>query len=172
MHLWMTSFSERAEKIGGEDFYNYASCPTRLWLFHRNIVADMKNEHIRIGKHIDEVSHRRNKRKLTIPGLCSIDFVTMGEKFEVHEIKKGKEIKLAHRYQVLYYLEVIHELTGRDVRGYIHYPETRRVVELDRDPDTVHIAFNDILEILKGQCPKPSRIPICNGCSYEEMCWA
>ena len=170
--MWTTSFSERAERIGGEHFYNYASCPTRLWLFHKNIVAEPKNEHIQIGKHLDEISHQRNKKTLTIPGLCSIDFITNREGMEVHEIKKGEGATLAHKYQVLYYLEVVKELTGQDVKGYIHYPETRQVIELNREPDAVHRIFDDILNILSAECPKPSRIPICNGCSYEEMCWA
>jgi len=170
--LWMTSFSEKGIRVGGEEYYNYASCPTRLWLFHNNIIADSKNEHILMGKHLDETSHLRNRKTLTIQGLCSIDYVVNGDILEVHEIKKGKEATLAHKYQVLYYLEVIGELTGQDVKGYIHYPETRQVVELTRDPKTVHHIYNEILNILNGKCPKPSRIPICDGCSYEEMCWA
>jgi CRISPR-associated exonuclease Cas4 len=170
--LWMTNFSEEIDRIGGYHFYHYGSCKTRLWLFHRNVEVGMDNEHIRVGKHLDKVTYDRNKKKLTIPGLCAIDFISGKDGLEVHEIKKGSEISEAHRYQVLFYLEVMKSITGMDLMGFIHYPETKRVVEVQRDPEVVEKIFNDIVATVRGDCPAPYRIPICHGCSYEEMCWA
>ncbi len=133
----------------------------------------MDNDHIRIGKHLDETVLKRNRKRLTIAGLCALDYILEGERFEVHEIKKGEEHELAHLYQVLFYLEVLSELTGReDVMGFIHYPEVRRIVTVTRDPPKVERLYATIVEIVNGRCPGPQRIPICNGCSYEEMCWA
>ena len=79
----------------------------------------MENDHIRIGRFVDETTFKRRKR-LTLPGICSIDFIHGDDTIEVHEVKKGKRFSDAHRYQVLYYLEVISLITGLPSRGFIH----------------------------------------------------
>ena len=165
-------FSDNFEGIAGYHFFHYGSCHTRLWLFHRNVEVGLDNDHIKIGKQLDEETHVRNKKRLVIPGLCSIDYIEKGDHLEVHEIKKGENVSDAHRYQVLYYLEVVSEITGRDCVGFIHYPQVKKVVEVQRNPELVKTIYREILSIISGPCPPPKRIPICKGCSYAEMCWA
>ncbi len=167
-----TLFSENFEGIAGYHFFHYGSCKTRLWLFHRNVEVGMDNDHIRIGKHLDEITHARNKKRLTIPGLCSLDYIEKGDSLEVHEIKKGERVSDAHRYQILFYLEVVYSITGLETKGFLHYPQVKNVVEINRDAELVGKIFDEVSSIISGRCPPPERIPICKGCSYAEMCWA
>ena len=167
-----TLFSDNFEGIAGYHFFHYGSCPTRLWLFHRNVEVGLDNNHIQIGRQLDEETHLRNKKRLMIPGLCSIDYIEKKDYLEIHEIKKGKKEADAHRYQVLYYLEVVSQITGMNCVGFIHYPVVKKVMEVQRDLELVKVIYREIWEIISGTCPPPKRIPICKGCSYAEMCWA
>lgn len=167
-----TLFSDNYEGIAGYHFFHYGSCPTRLWLFHRNVEVGLDNDHIRIGKHLDEITHIRNKKRLVIPGLCSIDYLEKGDSLEIHEIKKGDKISDAHKYQVLYYLEVVSDITGMKIKGFIHYPTVKKVVEVERNTELIEKTYHEIYSLISGPCPSPERIPICRGCSYAEMCWA
>ncbi len=172
MQLWTTRFSEGIDRIGGYHFFHYGSCKTRLWLYHRNVEVGMDNDHIRMGKYLDETTLSRGKKNLTISGLCAIDYILEGDRLEVHEIKKGRVAAESHRLQVLFYLELVYELLDMEPIGYIHYPEIRQVIAVERDPQQVDMAFNQIVQIVNNECPKPVSIPICRGCSYQEMCWA
>lgn len=82
-------FSEQ-RGITGNHFFDYASCITRLWIADRGLFAGTENEHINIGKFIDETSKPRLRKSLIIQGLCSIDYIEENDIVEVHEIKKGK----------------------------------------------------------------------------------
>ncbi|MHB8396490.1 MAG: CRISPR-associated protein Cas4 [Thermoplasmataceae archaeon] len=168
----MISFYDYSEGITGSHFYHYGSCRTRLWLFHRHIEVGKDNDHIRIGKHIDETTHLRNRKSLTIQGLCQIDYIENGEHVEVHEIKKGNGISEAIELQVMFYMLVMRDITGEIPRGYVHFPEVKKVIRLELDAGRVEQAIGEIRRIVEGECPTPKRIPICRGCAYEEMCWA
>jgi CRISPR-associated exonuclease Cas4 len=63
-------------------------------------------------------------------------------------------------------------MTGKEAKGVIHYPVVRKTLEVKRDQESVMADIEKIKNILVESCPKPSRIPICRGCRYEEMCWA
>ena len=168
----MISSYDYSERITGYHFYNYGSCKTRLWLFHRNIEVGKENDHIRIGKHIDETTHLRNKKSLTIQGLCQIDYIDNGQHVEIHEIKKGSKLSEAIELQVMFYMSVMKQITGEIPKGYVHFPEVKKVLSLELDSKRLEQVTKEIEQIVNGKCPDPRRIPICRGCSYEEMCWA
>lgn len=168
----MISFYNDHDPITGSHFYHYGSCKTRLWLINRNIEVGKDNDHIRIGKHLDSTTHVRNKKSLTIQGLCQIDYLENRGKIEVHEIKKGDRLSEAIELQIMYYLQIMKELTGETPVGYVHLPEVKKVVEVKLSENIVEDTMHDIKKIIDGSCPIPRRIPICHGCAYEEMCWA
>lgn len=168
----MISFYNDHETITGSHFYHYGSCKTRLWLVYRNIEVGKDNDHMRIGKHLDTTTHVRNKKSLTIQGLCQIDYIENKGLIEVHEIKKGERISDAIELQVMFYLSVVKELTGITPIGYVHFPEVKKVVEVKLSDDKVENTMCKIRKIVNGDCPIPVRIPICRGCAYAEMCWA
>jgi CRISPR-associated exonuclease Cas4 len=160
------------EGIKGEYFFHYYSCPTRLWLYHRNVSGNTLNEHMRIGDFIDHKSFPRESRKLIIENICAIDFIKEGSTFEIHEVKKGKGKNEAQEMQVLFYMYVMKRVMGGDIRGFIHYPQARKVKEVRPEYDKIETSIDRIRSIIQGECPKPVRIPICRGCSYAEVCWS
>lgn len=158
--------------VTGNHFFDFASCRTRLWLSNKRIDVGLDNSHIQTGKYIDEKTKPRLRKRLTIQGLCSIDYIENKSTIEVHEIKKGKSPSKPHYMQLLFYLQIIFEITGIEPVGVLHLPQSRKVIRLNRDENTVYKAYNDINELLKGECPKPEMKPICSGCRFMEMCWA
>ncbi|MCE8428412.1 MAG: CRISPR-associated protein Cas4 [Candidatus Methanoperedens sp.] len=160
-------------RLGGLFFYDLYSCPTRLWLSHKNIDAGKDNEHILLGKHIDETTFKQERKEMTFHGYAAIDFIKTPNGMEIHEVKKGKgEHPEPHIAQVRYYIELFYEMTGKEATGVIHYPVVRKTLEVKRDQESVMADIEKIKNILGESCPKLSRIPICRGCRYEEMCWA
>ena len=164
-------FSEQ-RGITGNHFYDYGSCYTRLWLANKRIIAGIDNVHIQIGKYIDEITKPASRKTLTIQGLCAIDYVEENKVIEVHEIKKGRNPTGAHILQLLFYLEVMQELTGNESVGILHLPQSKKVIRVERDREKVTRVYEDIIRILSKPCPKPEEKPICSGCRYSEMCWA
>jgi CRISPR/Cas system-associated exonuclease Cas4 (RecB family) len=158
--------------ITGNHFFDYASCKTRLWLSNKKIDVGMDNEHIQIGKYIDEKTKPKLRKTFTIQGLCSIDYVEFNNLIEVHEIKKGKHPSRPHYLQLLFYLQVIYEITREEPIGYLHLPETRRKIKVIRNQELVYSTYDEILNIINGECPKPKVIPICVGCRFMEMCFS
>jgi CRISPR/Cas system-associated exonuclease Cas4 (RecB family) len=158
--------------VTGNHFFDFASCSTRLWLSNKRIDVGLDNEHIKIGKYIDDKTKPRLRKRLTIQGLCSIDYIENNDKIEVHEIKKGKNPSGPHYLQLLFYLQVIYELTGKEPDGFLHLPQVRRIIKVPRNENKIYTAYSTILEILSKECPKPLMKPICSGCRFMEMCWA
>lgn len=158
--------------ITGNHFFNYGSCFTRLWIANKRITAGIENVHMQIGKYIDEMSKPALRKSLTIQGLCSIDYVEENQTVEVHEIKKGHNPTDAHRLQLLFYLEIMHELTGTEPIGILHLPQSKKVIRIKRETEKIMKVYTEIQHIISSSCPKPEEKPICSGCSYSEMCWA
>ena len=158
--------------LTGLHFFHHATCTTRLWLFHRNIQMDRENPHVQIGRVLDETTFRRHKR-LTLPGRAAIDFIKEPEgEFMVHEVKKGCRNHPGHFAQVQFYLEVLAREYGVEAKGQIHYPQERKTTKVYRDPEAIDRAAAQILTMLEGACPEPTRKPVCRGCSHQEFCWS
>lgn len=164
-------FSEQ-RGITGNHFFDYGSCHTRLWIANKRITAGVDNEHVQIGKFIDDISKPRLRKNLTIQGLCSIDYIEENETVEVHEIKKGKSPSEAHALQLLFYLEIMYELTESEPIGILHLPQSKKVKKIERDRDKVIAVYSDIRKIISDECIKPTFKPICTGCRFSEMCWS
>ena len=158
--------------IKGEYLFHYYSCHTRLWLYHRNVSGNASNEHMKIGDFIDGKSFQRDRKRLIIDNVCAIDFIREKDSFEVHEIKKGKSRNEAQEMQVLFYMYVLKRILNGEIKGFIHYPQVRKVREVYPDYNKVTSAIDKIKSIINGECPRPVRIPICHGCSYAEVCWS
>ncbi len=170
--MMITSFYDKY-KMKGFDFFNFATCPTRFWLQHKNIEGNFdENEHVKIGKFIDNNSFLRNKKELIIDGLCQIDFISNKNGLEIHEIKKGNKISEPQILQVQYYMKILKEITCENVNAYIHLVQARKKIKIVYDEEKINNALNRMDKLIDGECPKPKRIPICKGCSYAELCWS
>ena len=170
--MMRTSFYEKY-RIKGSDFFNYATCQTRFWLQHKNILGNFEeNEHVKIGKVLDSHSFLRNKKELIIDGLCQIDFISLKQNLEIHEIKKGKSISEPQILQVQYYMKILKELTEEEVIGYIHLIQIKKKIRIEYDEVKINNTLSVMKTVLDNPCPKPVKIPICKGCSYAELCWS
>ena len=105
----ITSLSD-IEGIKGEYFYHLYSCHTRLWFYHRNVSGNPLNEHVLIGKYVDETTFSRESKKIVIEGVCAIDFIREGEHLEVHEVKKGRGDDIGQEMQVQFYMFVLRRI--------------------------------------------------------------
>ncbi len=167
----ITSLSD-LEGIKGEYFYHLFSCSTRLWLYHRNVSGSPSNEHVLIGKYVDGYSFPREREKLVIEGICSIDFIRNEQGVQVHEVKKGRGGDIAQEMQVQYYMYVLGRVFSKEVSGFLHYPMKKEVREVKLDKEKVLNSIVEIRRITSSSCPPPQRKPICRGCSYAEVCWS
>jgi CRISPR-associated exonuclease Cas4 len=170
--MLISLFDERF-RISGESFFDFFSCKTRLWLESRNIDGDFdSNEHIKIGKFIDESTFKRERSTLLIPGICSLDFIkTDSGILEIHEVKKGKKVSKPQIMQTMYYIYILNEITGKKCTGFLHIPEIRKKVEITLNIEFIKGTILKISEVINHDCPKPELKPICRGCSYRNMCW-
>lgn len=92
------------------------------------------------------------------------------------QVKKGKKMEKAHRYQLLYYLYYLNELKGvENVEGEIDYPLLRkkeRIVLTEDLKDEIRKILKGIREVIAmPEPPKPAYLRICRKCAYFEFCW-
>lgn len=173
MQKMMTTYSYKKYNIKGLDFFNFATCNTRFWLQHKNIYGNFsENEHVQVGKVLDSYSFLRNKKELIIDGICQIDFISKNNVLEIHEIKKGKSISEPQILQVQYYMKILSEITEQEVVGFIHLVQVRKKIKVEQNSEKVDAKILEMNRILDGACPKPVKIPVCKGCSYQELCWS
>ncbi len=158
-------------RITGVKVAYYYICHTKLWLFSHNITMEKDNELVELGKLIHSNTYR-HYREVHIDDIA-IDFIRVGEKIEVHEIKKSKKMEKAHLMQLLYYLYYLKQ-RGIDAVGVIDYPKIRkreRVTLKKEDVVEIENALGEIKRIVRGDVPPPRRKSICKKCAYYEFCF-
>ena len=103
-----------------------------------------------------------------------IDFIKIKERI-IHEIKKSRKIKEAHKMQLLYVLYYFKTLGIENFTGIIDYPllKKREKIVLNSEKeqiiqDTVKKAYNIISMDVP---PKKEKKRICRKCSYFELCF-
>ncbi len=157
----------------GTQINYYTVCPRKLWLFTKNISMEHTSDLVYEGKLIHEDSYNRMKKEIQI-GDIKLDFIKTKSGIVVHEVKKSKKLKKAHRYQLLYYLYYLKNL-GVSASGMIDYPLLRKREEVLLTPENE----SEILKIIHGikevialeKAPDAKRMKICGKCSYFEFCW-
>lgn len=148
-------------------------CKRKLWLFTNHIEMEHSSELVSLGKMLHEFSYRRKMKEIQI-GSIKIDFLEKG--CEVHEVKKSKKAEEAHRWQMFYYLHYLKKRGIENLKGFINYPLTRQIVEVELTPEKekqVEKMLEEVRDILtKETPPEPVKIPYCRRCSYYEFCWS
>jgi len=146
-------------------------CWRKLWLFSHNLDMEMESDLVLLGKLLHEAGYARKFKEVQI-GRVKIDFLEHGG--EIHEIKRSRRLEKAHLYQLLYYLYYLKRL-GVTVRGVLHYPLLRRLVnvelteELEREMERI---LEDMGRVIASvEPPVAERKPYCRRCSYFELCW-
>ena len=157
----------------GTQINYYFVCRRKLWLFTKDIRFEDENEYVQLGKLIDEITYKQNKKQIEI-GKIKIDFID-NNKGVIHEIKKSNKIEKAHLYQVKYYIYTLRTMGVENIIGEIDYPKLKKkkVVLLEpEDEMEFKTIFSDIRDILdKPQPPVAIKKTICNKCAYYEFCF-
>ena len=162
--------------FSGTQVNYFMVCKTKLWLFSHFITMEQSSDLVSYGKFVHETSYGAQKKEIIMDNRIAIDFVQKGDTLILHEVKKGKRLEKAHRYQLLYYLYYLNELKGvENVEGEIDYPLLRKKekVELTEEvKEEIKSILNVIQEVIAlPEPPQPSYLKICRKCAYFEFCW-
>jgi len=163
--------------VSGTQVNYYVICKTKLWLFSHFVTMEQSSDLVSYGKLVHETSYGGDRKKeIVIDDRIAIDFIRKGDTLVLHEVKKGKRMNKAHRYQLLYYLFYLKELKGLEaVAGELDYPLLRKKEKVELT-DTFKDEIKAILKGIQGvvalpEPPPPSYLRICRKCAYFEFCW-
>lgn len=159
------------EKITGMHIYYYFVCKRKLWYYVNNLQMEHSNEHVNLGKIIDENSYSREDKHININNVINIDFIRDDI---ICETKKSKCIKEASEMQLKYYLYYLKKNGADGFKGEINYPVLRKkvsVVLTEDDEKMLDKIFIDIAEIANLLYPpEKSEKSICKKCAYYDLC--
>ena len=174
MNMELDSFPT---KVTGTLISYSRRCERQTWLFAHGLDFEniTPNDHVIIGKLIDETSFSREKRRRIILEDSVIDFIRYNKEIIVHEVKKSMSFKEVHAWQVKYYIYLLrkHGLNARI--GIIHYPKYKRKIEItytEGDEKEIEKSLKKLDCILEHSIPPPPiNKPCCKKCSYYEFCY-
>ncbi len=164
-------------KVTGTMVAYYHICKRKLWLFAKGMDFEqiVPNDDILIGRLISQKSFNRERMKEIQVGDSVIDFLRVGDKIVVHEVKKSPKFEDAHIWQVKYYIYLLRKAGMDACCGVIHYPRSMRKVEVefsDEDIKAMEKAIEKIKEVVNSPTPPPvKRSSFCKKCAYYEYCY-
>ena len=152
----------------------YLVCARKLWLFSHDVTLEHTSERVELGRLIHETSFARERKEVLIDRI-KIDF--SGREGIIHEVKKGRSLERAHRFQLLYYLYYLKQRGVENVRGELHYPKLRRRETVELTPEAereLEAILTNIERVLSQPKPLPriAKTSLCKKCSYYELCYA
>lgn len=161
-------------RITGTKINYYFICQRKLWLFNRDISMEQTSNTVSIGKLIHEQSYAREKKELMIDETIKIDFA--GKDKVIHEVKKGKSMEKAHKFQMYYYLYYLKKKGVDNLTGCLHYPKLKKKEPVSLDAETekeLEFILVDIQRVMDQEKP-PFKInkKFCKKCSYFELCYS
>jgi len=170
--LLSPSEAEHAHITGVQVNY-YFICRTKLWLFSHLATMEHTSDTVALGRVIHQGSYAKQKREVAI-GAIKVDFIKRGDELVLHEVKKSRRMREAHRYQMLYYLYYL-KRHGIKARGIINYPLLRRREEVvlgkEEEEEMAEILGKIAQIVAMKMPPEPEKRRICRKCSYFEFCW-
>jgi CRISPR-associated exonuclease Cas4 len=152
----------------------YLVCPRKLWFFSQNITMEQTSELVELGRLVHESSYPRERKEIQIERIV-IDFSSRDG--IIHEIKKGRSLEEAHRFQLLYYLYYLKQKGITAIKGEIDYPKLKKKETVELTPETerqLEEILQKIEDVLAEEQPPPriEKLSICKKCSYYELCYA
>lgn len=155
----------------------YHICHRKLWLFTHGINMEHTSDIVADGKLIHESSYPQRAAKYTEVdlGVAKIDYYDPINKM-VHEVKRGRKMEEAHRWQVKYYLLLLEGVGIKGARGLLEYPALRKTEEVflkEGDREYLKEVEIKIKEIVSSpDAPARIRKSFCRSCSYFDFCWS
>ena len=162
---------DTGEELGGVLIKYLLHCHRQLWLYSRGYRPEQESDLVAFGEAIDDTAYSR-RREVDL-GAAKLDWVTTGA--VVHETKSSRAPSPQHEAQVRHYCLLL-ERRGVSVRGgVLHYPVTRRTVQVPWDDPARQAAqaAEDEARAVIGLARAPARLPRaqCKGCSFTDYCW-
>ena len=163
-------------KITGTQIAYSIVCLRKLWLFSNYISFEHTSQYVELGKIIDQISFKRDKKyEWEIGDTIKVDFIKVKDGIIIHEIKKSKALEEAHKWQVKYYIFYLKNKGIKVLKGIIHYPKIFRKIEVNlnkKDENLIKDKLIFIKNFLKNPKPPPvERKKYCKKCAYFEFCF-
>lgn len=160
-------------KVTGTEINYYFVCKRKLWFFAHGIQMEHTSDQVYIGKLMHEDTFGRENKEVLIDGVIKLDFIK--KSLEIHENKLSKSMPEATLYQVLYYMYYLKNKGVDDIKGYVHYPRSKRKEEIFLTRE-YELKLQDIIKqvISIRNETKPIQVEkkkICNSCSYYNLCF-
>ncbi len=175
-------------RVGGMLIGYYVVCHRKAWLSMRGLWMEQESEAVAVGRVIDETTYSRRDKSLELQAVAPDGTVLVGkldgadlESGVLHEVKKGRAVEEAHRWQVRFYLWMlalcgIERADGLPFLGQIDYPRLRRTEPVPLEP--AHRArleemVTEIVDLSLQSTPpeRLSRRSFCHKCAFEELCY-
>ncbi len=182
----MTSTSLR---IGGMLVDYHRLCPRKAWWSMRGIWMEQESETVALGRLLDQSAYARSDKHLQVeaeapdgtPLVGKIDRANLREGV-LHETKKGRSCEDAHRWQVRFYLWLLHRngiqrTDGSPFVGQLDYPLLRRtetVVLEDEHIAELERTVTALRQLATQDAPPQvlTKKSFCKKCAFEELCFA
>lgn len=158
--------------MNGTFVWYYYVCKRELWLIAHSIAPEQDTDNIALGKHIQDLFYKDERKEFLIDNTIRIDIV---RDRLIGEIKKSSKFLQSARMQVAFYLWYMKTYKGVLMDGVILIPEERKkekvslTPEIEKELEKVIGEIKQIINLPKP--PEPQKIPFCKGCGYKEMCW-
>ena len=158
-------------ELGGVLIKYLLHCHRQLWLYSRGYRPEQESDLVAFGEAVDDTAYSR-RREVDL-GAAKLDWVTTGA--IVHETKSSRVPSPQHEAQVRHYCLLL-ERRGVSVRGgVLHYPVTRRTIQVpwdDQGRQAASAAEGEARAVI-GLAQAPARLPRgqCKGCSFTDYCW-
>lgn len=161
--------------VTGTHIWYYYICKREVWLMIHQIAADQDDEHLDLGRFINERTYLRNKKEFSIGHIVVDRLRQENGELIIGEVKKSSRFIESARYQLLYYLDTLRQM-GIEAKGELLFPEERKKEQIAWTPEAkqkLDEAVADIRRIARLPVPPPPRkISFCRKCAYREYCWA
>lgn len=159
-------------------FNAYNICPRQAWLMSRQLIADQENMYLEIGRLIDNIHFKRDKKKIFLADIQAIlDMITKNDgTYYIAEIKKSSKILKSGILQLKYYLYLLKKKKGIEAKGIIKIPqeriskEVRLTIEDEKNIERILQKMETI--IFNDMPPAPTWLKVCSKCGHFEFCWS
>jgi CRISPR-associated exonuclease Cas4 len=166
----------------------YVLCPRKAWLSMNGLWMEHTSTTVALGRQIDAASYKRKEKHILLtaeapdgtPLVGKVDWAQL-DAGVLHETKKSTKAEDAHRWQLRFYLWLLHlngvaRADGSPFRGQLNYPRQRRTTDVALRPGHIQRLESIVaaLRALSRQDTPPPRIDtraFCRQCAFEELCY-
>ncbi len=166
------------DKIPPSIFNAFLICKRQAWLMFHGINGDQNNTFVEIGRLLDDVYYKNEKKKIFIADLhCEIDMLQKdGGDYFVVEIKKSSKMLDSAIFELKYYLYLLKKFKDIEMKGIIKIPEERlnKSVELmNNDIIKIESILEEMQKIFLIDLPPISELKaFCSKCCHCDFCFA